>query len=167
MKTDFLYDSAMRCISVMNHRRKYESFVSRINDTVKIVFKKRTNQLKRIWKRSMLELLWIMISSQIFVYTTFRATIMKRWVKGFILIRFWSSSSSHDLIEMTIFVWKKMMIRDTTLIKTASYANKSKITGWNIISTVSHLLIFHLLKIAGSHLSSIYANFLIGMRPSR
>lgn len=166
-KTNFLYDLAMMCIIAMNLRKKFTSFASRVNNTIKIIFKKRTNQLKKTWKKSMLELLWVTISSQIFVYTTFRATLIERWVKGSILIRFWIPSSSRDLTEMMISVWKKMMIQNTTLVKTISYANERKKMSWKVISTVPRLLTSHLLKIADSHLSSIFANFLIEIRSSR
>jgi hypothetical protein len=62
--------------------------------------------------------------------------------------RYWSLSSSHDLIKMMISCWKKMMTRDIASIKTTSFERKKKTISWNVILIVHLLLISVQLKIA-------------------
>ncbi len=148
IKTDFQSDLATRFILTTILRTRYALFANRVNDIVKIAFRRQMKLKKRIRKESMHELLWIMISSLIFNCTMCLTTTMKRWVTRFIWNWYWSLSSDHDLIEMMISCWKKMMTRNMTSVKTTSSEREKKKINWNAISTVRFLRISVQLKIA-------------------
>jgi hypothetical protein len=165
-RINFWSNLAMRCTLIMNHKTKFESFASRVNDTVKIAFKRQTKLKKKIKNESMHELLWIMISNRLCIFTTLLTITMTRWVKRSIWSQYWSSSSNRHLIEMMISSWKRMMSRVMTLAKATSSDREKKRTTWNVTSIVFLRLILISLKIADCSRRIIFEIFLTETRSS-
>lgn len=162
-KTDIEYNSAMRFILVWAHKGRYGLFVNRDNDIVWIAFKRNLNRMKKIKNVIIVERPSVTNSSRACIFIMCSAIRMIKWVKSFILIRYWSSLSSRDWRVVMISYWKKTIFLIMNQVNIILYVHERIIMNSSIISIVLHHPIYFSLKTVDNRSNNSFINILIGM----
>lgn len=108
-KIGIAWDSAIKFILVMVCKASYVLFVSRENDIVLIVFRKKKNRERRIRNAIIVGLRWATISNPIYIFIRCREISTGRWVNAYILTRFFNQLWSLGSKCITILFWRKMV----------------------------------------------------------
>ncbi len=94
-----------------DHKANFSSFDDLMRDIVRILFNMQKNQMLKISNVIIARQLWVMISSQTFIFTTFLTMSTKRWVNVYMLIKSCNQWSSHNWIKNMTSCLKKMKIQ--------------------------------------------------------